>query len=291
MKRVYVTILFFEEIRRDGERIHDLVNQSNKALHVSKGLPAWRDYVSYINDIVVQFDFVLQILVESKEESSETKIPWTDIRYIFGQIMYGGHIVNDHDRLLCMTYLEYILDDDIFEEKELCPFNADLKPVVTFVAPPPTTYERYLAHIDNELSGEPTELFGLHSNAEIEFRTTQSLNILRTIHSMSPKGRKDTNSNEDTQSPQHIAENMLNDILECIEISSEDESYFDMDEITSMMEGENRTPYQNVFMQECEQMNALISCILSSLKELERGFAGELNMTDSMEALMMSLYE
>ena len=71
-------------------------------------------------------------------------------RYIFGQIMYGGHIVNDHDRLLCMTYLEYILDDDIFEEKELCPFNADLKPVVTFVAPP--------LDIDNELSGEPTEL-------------------------------------------------------------------------------------------------------------------------------------
>ena len=58
-----------------------------------------------------------------------------------------------------------------------------------------------------------------------------------------------------------------------------------------MMEGDTRTPYQNVFMQECEQMNALISCILSTLKELERGFAGELNMTDSMEALMMSLYE
>jgi dynein heavy chain len=64
-----------------------------------------------------------------------------------------------------------------------------------------------------------------------------------------------------------------------------------MDEIVSMMEGDTRTPYQNVFMQECEQMNALISCILSTLKELERGFAGELNMTDSMEALMMSLYE
>ena len=69
---------------------------------------------------------------------------------------------------------------------------------------------------------------------------------------MSPKGRKDTDSNEDAQSPQHVAENMLNDILECIEISSEDETYFDMDEISM----EVHTPYQNVFMQECEQMNA-----------------------------------
>jgi len=238
-------------------------------------------------------------LTNYMEESSETKIPWTDIRYIFGQIMYGGHIVNDHDRLLCMTYLEYILDDDILEEKELCPFNADLKPVVTFVAPPPTTYERYLAHIDNELSGEPTELFGLHSNAEIDFRTTQSLEILRTIHHMSPSSNIGSNANDEeckedkdeVQSPQHVAENMLNDILECIEISSEDESYFDIDEITNMMDGEQKTPYQNVFLQECEMMNTLISCILSSLKELERGFAGELNMSDSMESLMMSLYD
>lgn len=43
----------YEEIRRDGETIHDLVDQSNKTLRVSKGLPAWRDYVSYVNEIIV----------------------------------------------------------------------------------------------------------------------------------------------------------------------------------------------------------------------------------------------
>ena len=225
-------------------------------------------------------------------------VPWTDIRYIFGQIMYGGHIVNDHDRLLCMTYLEYIFDDDLMDEKELCPFNADLKHV-TFIAPPPTTYERYLAHIDNELSGEPTELFGLHSNAEIEFRTNQSFEVLKTVHAMAPKLRVATesddkdeeNKEEELQSPQHRAENVLNEILECVEISSEDETYFDIEDIIKMMEDEKRTPYQNVFLQECELMNTLISCILKTLKELEQGFAGELNMTDSMEALMMALYE
>lgn len=34
------------------------------------------------------------------------KVPWEDLRYLFGEIMYGGHISDDWDRRLCRTYLE-----------------------------------------------------------------------------------------------------------------------------------------------------------------------------------------
>lgn len=33
----------------------------------------------------------------------------TNKQYIFGEIMYGGHIVNDVDRLLARTYLEHLM--------------------------------------------------------------------------------------------------------------------------------------------------------------------------------------
>ena len=33
-------------------------------------------------------------------------VPWDDLRYIFGEIMYGGHISDDWDRRLCSTYLQ-----------------------------------------------------------------------------------------------------------------------------------------------------------------------------------------
>ena len=37
------------------------------------------------------------------------QVPWTDLRYLFGDIMYGGHITDDWDRRLCRTYLaEYM---------------------------------------------------------------------------------------------------------------------------------------------------------------------------------------
>jgi len=43
------------------------------------------------------------------ENSGGGKIPWQDLKYIFGEIMYGGHIVNDFDRLLANTYLDHLM--------------------------------------------------------------------------------------------------------------------------------------------------------------------------------------
>jgi dynein heavy chain len=49
-------------------------------------------------------------------------------------------------------------------------------------------------------------------------------------------------------------------------------------------------PYQNVFIQEMDIMNVLLSEIKRSIQELKLGFAGELPMSDAMESLMMALF-
>jgi len=46
---------------------------------------------------------VLQNYLDSSAASG--KIPWDDLRYIFGDIMYGGHIVDDLDRVFCSGFL------------------------------------------------------------------------------------------------------------------------------------------------------------------------------------------
>ena len=43
------------------------------------------------------------VCLQNYMENSSGKIPWEDLRYIFGEIIYGGHIVNDFDRLMCVT--------------------------------------------------------------------------------------------------------------------------------------------------------------------------------------------
>merc|ERR1712000_390111 len=52
-----------------------------------------------------------------------------------------------------------------------------------------------------------------------------------------------------------------------------------------------RTPYVNVFLQEIERMNILLKEIKRSLAEMDLGLRGDLQISDSMEALMKALAE
>jgi len=69
-----------------------------------------------------------------------------------------------------------------------------------------------------------------------------------------------------------------------------DANKLNIEEITSKLGEEARTPYQNAFLQECEYMNALIRAIVTALAEIELAFKGELTMTEKMEALMAAIF-
>ncbi|PHJ17801.1 dynein heavy chain family protein, partial [Cystoisospora suis] len=84
------------------------------------------------------------VLFNYIEAQNAVKVPWDDLRYIFGEIMYGGHIIDIRDRLLCTTYLDFFMQDRLLDEAELFPFCEDHEGV-SFKTPPPQNYERSLS--------------------------------------------------------------------------------------------------------------------------------------------------
>lgn len=69
------------------------------------------------------------------------------------------------------------------------------------------------------------------------------------------------------------------------------EGIVEMEELISRIEAEGgRTPYVNVFYQECKYMNALVSEVQKSLEVLKLGLLGELQMSSAMEELQGSLF-
>jgi len=56
-----------------------------------------------------------------------------------------------------------------------------------FLVPPNSDYVGYHAYIDEVLPPESPYLYGLHPNAEIEFLTTTSENLFRTVFEMQPR--------------------------------------------------------------------------------------------------------
>lgn len=74
------------------------------------GPQGWnRSYPFNIGDLTISVNVLYNYL------ESNPKVPWTDLRYLFGEIMYGGHITDDWDRRLCKTYLEEYMKPDMLE--------------------------------------------------------------------------------------------------------------------------------------------------------------------------------
>jgi len=223
------------------------------------------------------------VLYNYLEGSSAVKIPWDDLRYIFGDIMYGGHIVDDWDRRMCEKYLMYFMKDELLDELEMVPY-ADGK--LSWPSPPAGPHEKYLEHIET-MPPESPLFFGMHPNAEINFRTTQCDNLFAMLMNLQPRsaGKSDDEGESQAMNPLAVAEMMCGEILEEVQ-----EKKFATDDVSKSLSDEEKGPYQYVFLQECDYMNGLIYEMVRGLSELQLGFKGELTMSEQMEDLANCLW-
>ncbi|XP_045381658.1 dynein axonemal heavy chain 17 isoform X1 [Lemur catta] len=231
------------------------------------GAQGWnRSYPFNNGDLTISINVLYNYL------EANPKVPWDDLRYLFGEIMYGGHITDDWDRRLCRTYLaEYIRAEMLEGEVLLAP---------GFQIPPNLDYKGYHEYIDDNLPPESPYLYGLHPNAEIGFLTVTSEKLFRTVLEMQPK---ETDSGAGTGvSREEKVKAVLDEILEKIPET------FNMAEI--MAKAAEKTPYVVVAFQECERMNILTNEMRRSLKELSLGLKGELTITTDMEDLSTALF-
>ncbi|XP_021937393.1 dynein beta chain, ciliary isoform X2 [Zootermopsis nevadensis] len=203
---------------------------------------------------------------------ANSKVPWEDLRYLFGEIMYGGHITDDWDRRLCISYLEELMQSELVD--------GELMLAPSFPAPPNTDYIGYHTYIDEMMPPESPYLYGLHPNAEIGFLTTTSENLFRTVFEMQP--RDAGASGGATVTPEEKVKQIVDEIIEKLPDD------FNMVEIMNKVE--ERTPYVIVAFQECERMNYLTGEMKRSLKELDLGLKGELTITGDMEELQNALF-
>ncbi len=138
------------------------------------GPQGWnKSYPFNTGDLVISMNVLYNYL------EANNRVPWEDLRYLFGEIMYGGHITDDWDRRLCKVYLEeYMHPDQLDGELMLAP---------GFATPPNSDYAGYHNYINQHLPLESPHLYGLHPNAEIGFLTATSEKLFRTVFELQPR--------------------------------------------------------------------------------------------------------
>ena len=124
-------------------------------------------------------DLSVCITVANNYLDASPKVPWDDLRYIFGEIMYGGHITDNWDRRLCSNYLIASVNEQLLENLNLFP---------KFEVPPSHySHKQYCEYIEERLAMETPAAYGLHANSEINFMTRQADELFAAVAELQPR--------------------------------------------------------------------------------------------------------
>ncbi|GLH14190.1 Uncharacterized protein GBIM_18579, partial [Gryllus bimaculatus] len=86
-------------------------------------------------------------------------VSWTTIRYMLGEIQYGGRVTDDYDKRLLNTFCKVWFCEDLFSET--FQFYKGYKMLIF------KSLQSYMAAIASMSVVDPPQVYGLHSNADI----------------------------------------------------------------------------------------------------------------------------
>ncbi|CBZ52837.1 GA26239, related [Neospora caninum Liverpool] len=198
-------------------------------------------------------------------------VPYEDIRYIFGEIMYGGHITDAFDRRTNNTYLKTFIVPEALSGMQLAP---NLK----CPDPSKSDHAAYSKYIEDKTPAETPQMFGLHPNAEIGYLSAQGESLFANIQVVLGSG----GGSQKGQRKEDILKATVAQLLVRVPHP------FDLPSIKARVREFH--PFVVVCLQEVERMNTLLSEVHASLEELEKGLAGQLNITEAMEQFSNALF-
>lgn len=236
------------------------------------GLGYCRGYSFNMGDLINCTE-VLHNYLEANE-----KTPWEDLRYMFGEVFYGGHITDAMDRRLCTTYLDVLIKADLLPGPDGSAPTMELAPGLR--APMPVSYAALTEYVETSLPAETPVIYGLHPNAQLSLLTSEGELLFGTI--LDVTGGAASGGSGGGLKKDDVVRKGVTSMLETLP------EPFNMVDIESRVVDKN--PYVVCALQEAERMNGLLIFLRRSLDELTMGLDGSLNMSAAMEEVASGIF-
>jgi dynein heavy chain len=219
-------------------------------------------------------DFTVSVSYLRMFLNEQAQVPWEALRFLTGEIIYGGRVTDDWDRRCMMSilsryYSEVILTDGYFFARGS-----------TYYAPPAEAIAIMLGYIDSLPFDDDHDVFAMHANAEITNRRRVSEKLIQTLQNSVGGGSLGASGNDAVLQLVHdLLERMphLNDIST-------------MHESLAGEEGSILDPLIVVLKQEVERFRRLLKILVESMKELEKALRGLVSMSPILENVLQCLY-
>uniref|UniRef100_A0A2C9JWZ0 AAA+ ATPase domain-containing protein n=1 Tax=Biomphalaria glabrata TaxID=6526 RepID=A0A2C9JWZ0_BIOGL len=220
---------------------------------------------------------ILNTYLSKAVQNGETKIPWNSLKYLIGEVMYGGRAIDDFDRRILRTYMDEYMGDFIFDKFQ--PFHFYHDETVDYHIPEDGPRDVYVDYIESLPLANTPEVFGLHPNAEIGYYTQAARDMWTHLVDLQPQTGESASGISREDFIDQIAQDVLNKLP----------AEFDLDKIRKNL-GIDISPTTVVLLQELERFNLLIGRMRRSLVTLKRALAGEVGMSSELDDVARSMF-
>ncbi|XP_063229306.1 dynein axonemal heavy chain 10 [Bacillus rossius redtenbacheri] len=220
---------------------------------------------------------ILDTYLTKALKANDPHIPWGSLKYLIGEVMYGGRVIDDFDRRIVQTYMEEYMGDFLFDEFQ--PFHFYHDQAIDYVIPQASNKEEYLRAIDALPLVNSPEVFGLHPNAEIGYFTQAVKSMWAYLVELQPQ----TGAVTGGISRDEFIDGVAKDILEKIP------PLFDLAKVRRTFQA-NISPTVVVLLQELERFNKLMEHMKTSLDLLRKALVGEIGMDATLDKVAYSLF-
>eukprot|EP00794_Sanderia_malayensis_P018805 gene18805-20701_t len=201
-------------------------------------------------------------------------VSWNTVRYMLGEVQYGGRVTDDYDKILLNTFTRVWFKEDMFQ------------PVFKFykgyTIPKCSTIQQFMDFIECLPSVDTPEAFGLHPNADITYQSTVAKDCLDLILSIQPKDSSSGGGETRESYVQRLADDMLEKLP----------ANYASHEVRARIQKMGSYAPMNIFLkQEIDRMQRVISTVRQTLTDLKLAIDGTIIMNDILRDALNCMYD
>jgi len=197
--------------------------------------------------------------------------PWEAMKYVTGEINYGGRVTDDLDRRLLMNMLSNFLDPEILSSEYSFSESG------IYHIPEELSLQGMKNYVEQFPINDEPEIFGMHDNANITYQQQESNLLLGIALSIQPKEKSSSFGKSADELVDELAENFKERLPNNLLMSEAGSETFVVDK-NGLMDA-----MATFLKQEMERFNKLLGKIRSSLVELRKAIKGETLMSDELD--------